>query len=181
MKPFSLLLLLAVATPLAAQQPDSASLPHRDSAVSRHANRDHRGITHWVRRGHQDIPRVREIPFNPARMLAHKEILGLSAEQVTQLTALEHDAKPGMTAAIRQIRTERAAIAAGVNADVPDTVELKRHYEALQAAVTKAHWARLSTSLKARTVLTDAQRNKVRGWAAGRDNRWYSKGHRYRL
>lgn len=86
-----------------------------------------------------------------------------------------------MAAALQQIKTERAAIAAGLKADLPDTFQLKRHYEALQTTAGNAHWARLSTSLQAAAVLTEAQRGKVRGWAALRGGRWYSKGHGYRL
>ncbi len=121
------------------------------------------------------------MPFDPARLLARKDALGLSAQQVAQLTALENNAKPGMTAAQKQIKTERAAIASGLNADAPDTVQLKRHYEALQTAAGNEHWARVSTSLKAWAVLTEEQRGKVRGWADLRGGRWYSKGHGSRL
>ena len=121
------------------------------------------------------------MPFDPARLLARKDVLGLSAQQVEQLTTLEKGARAGMTAAIRQIRAERAAIAAGLKVDAPDTVQLKRHYNALQTAAGTAHWARLSTTLQARAVLTEAQRGKVLGWAAERGGRWYSKGHGNRL
>jgi Spy/CpxP family protein refolding chaperone len=121
------------------------------------------------------------MPFDPARLLARKDALGLSAQQVGRLTALENNTKPGMTAALQQIKTERAAIAAGLNADAPDTVQLKRHYEALQTAAGNAHWARVSTSLEARAVLSQEQRGKVRGWAELRGGRWRSKGHGSRL
>src|SRR5712692_4195045 len=171
MNPFSLLLVLAAAVPAAphdAQQPDSASLIPRDSAVSRHRHGDHRG--HKNRRGGRQ-----RMSFDPSRLLARKDALALSAQQVAQLTALENDAKPRLTAAARQIKTERAAIAAGLSAAAPDTVQLKRHYEALQTAAGNAHWARVSTSLKARAVLTAEQRGKVRGWADLRGGRWHSK------
>ena len=85
MNPFSLLSLLAVAVPaapLAAQQPDSASLAPRDSAVGRHRHGDHRGHNNGMG-GRQ------RMPFDPARLLARKDALGLSAQQVAQLTALE--------------------------------------------------------------------------------------------
>lgn len=121
------------------------------------------------------------MPFDPARLLSRKDVLGLSAQQIAQLTALEHEARNGLADAVHQIRTERAAIAADLKADAPDTIQLKRHYEALQTAAGNAHWTRLSTSLQARTVLTEAQRGTVRGWAALRGGRWYSKGHGYRL
>lgn len=52
----------------------------------------------------------------------------------------------------------------------------QRHYEALQTAAGNAHWARVSASLKARAVLTEEQRGKVRGWADLRGGRWHSKG-----
>lgn len=74
-----------------------------------------------------------------------------------------------MKVRLQQIRAERAAIAAGLTVDAPDTVLLKRHYEALHTAAGNAHWARVSASLQARAILTDTQRSKVHGWAALRD------------
>lgn len=172
MSPSSLLLLLAVAAPLAAQQPDSANLAPRDSVTGRHGFRNHGRPGRWNRR---------RDPFEPARLLQRKDSLGLSGQQVARLTALENRGKPEMKATLQQIRTERAAIAAGLKADAPDTVLLKRHYEALHTAAGNEHWARVSASLQARAILTDTQRSKVRGWAALRGGRWNSKGHGNRL
>ncbi len=90
------------------------------------------------------------MPFDPAHLLARKDALGLSAQQVAQLTALENNAKPEMSAA-------------------------------LQTAAGNAHWARVSTSLKARAALTEEQGGKVHGWADLRGGRWYSKGNGSRL
>ena len=105
----------------------------------------------------------------------------MSDQQVARLTALENRGKPEMKVTLQQIRTERAAIAAGLKADAPDTVLLKRHYEALHTAAGNAHWARVSASLQARAILTDTQRSKVRGWAALPGGRWDSRGHGNRL
>jgi Ni/Co efflux regulator RcnB len=119
MNSFSLLLVLAVAVPaapLAAQQPDSANSFPRDSAVSRHRHGDHRGHNSG---DNNRMGGRRGMPFDPARLLARKDALGLSAQQVAQLTALEDNAKPGMTAALQQIKNERVAIAAGLNAELP--------------------------------------------------------------
>lgn len=172
MSPSSLLLLLAVAAPLAAQQPDSANLAPRDSVTDRHGYRHHGGPGRWNR--HRD-------PFDPARLLERKGLLGLSDQQVAQLSALETRNRPEMRATLQQVRAERAAIAGGLTADVPDTVLLKRHYEALNTAAGNAHWARVSASLQARAILTDTQRSKVRGWAALRGGRSNSRGHGNRL
>ena len=172
MSPSSLLLLLAVAAPLAAQQSDSANLAPRESATGRHGYRHHGRPGRWNR--HRD-------PFDPARLLERKDSLGLSDQQMTQLAALENRDRPEMKATLQQIRTERAAIAAGLKADAPDTVLLKRHYEALHRAAGIAHWARVSASLQARSILTETQRSKVRGWAALRGGRWNSRGHGNRL
>lgn len=172
MSPSSLLLLLAVAAPLTAQQPDTANLAPRDSVTGRHGYRHHGGPGRWNRRRNL---------FDPARLIERKGSLGLSDQQVAQLSALENRSKPQMKATLQQIRAERAAIAAGLTADAPDTVLLKRHYEALHTAAGNAHWARVSASLQARAILTDTQRSEVRGWAALRGGRWNSKGHGNRL
>jgi Spy/CpxP family protein refolding chaperone len=121
------------------------------------------------------------MPFDPARLIARKDALGLTAQQVEQLSALEGRERPAMAKAIKDIRARREAIDAALSAGAPDTILLRQNYEALQNAAGTAHWARISTSLQARAILTDAQRGKVRGWAAPRGGRWHSKGHGYRL
>lgn len=171
--------MLTLAAPLAAQQPDSSRLAPVDSALDRNGYRNHRGHLRWYRGDHSRMEAGRGNPYEPARLLAHKDALGLSSQQVAQLTALESGAKPGVTADVQQMRTERAAIASALRSDAPDTVELKRHYAALQTAAGNAHWARVNASLKARAVLTAAQRSQVGSWAArraGRAGRWHSRG-----
>lgn len=121
------------------------------------------------------------MPFDPARLIARKDALGLTAQQVEQLTALEVRERPAISDAVKDIRARRATIDAALKGEAPDTVQLRRSYDALQSAAGKAHWARISTSFQARAILTDAQRGKVRGWAALRGGRWHSKGHGYRL
>lgn len=171
MSAFSLLLALVVAAPLAAQQPDSTGLAPRDSGISRRFDGRH-GFRYRHRRG---------TAFDPARLLARKATLGLSAGQMSQLTALAAGARSGRASARQQMQSERAAIAAGLRAESPDTTQLKRHFAALHAATGTARWSRISVALQARAVLTAAQRDKVRGWAALRRGRWHSKGHRNRL
>jgi hypothetical protein len=122
----------------------------------------------------------RGMGFDPARLLARKDVLGLSSQQVSRLTTLQKSAEPTFTAARTEIQKQRAAIAAVMKADAPDTVQLKQHVMALQTATNNAHWARISTAIQARAVLNESQRGRVQGWADAR-RKGYPMGRRYHL
>ena len=163
-------LAFAIAAPLAAQQPDSSSAAPPDSARRHHMMfRGQRGRGPWG--GNQMMGRRqwgstgRDMAFDPAHLLSRKDVLALTAEQVTRLTALQKGAEPAFTASRTEIRKQRDAIAAIMKADAPDTVQLKQHLMALQTAANSAHWAQISASIHARAVLNETQRGRVQGWA----------------
>jgi hypothetical protein len=60
----------------------------------------------------------------------------------------------------------------------PDTNALRMHFEAVHAAMGKAHWAMLSAAAQARTALTDAQRQKVDSWVTAMEQR---ERHEHRM
>lgn len=115
-------LALAIAAPLAAQQPDSSSSAPPDSAQRHHTMlRGHRGRGPW--RGNQMMERRqwgsmgRDMTFDLAHLLARKDVLALTPQQVTRLTALQQSAEPAFTASRTEIRKQREAIAAIMKAD----------------------------------------------------------------
>lgn len=180
-------LALAIAAPLAAQQPDRSNAPPPDSAGRHHTMYPgHRGRGPWTgnkmmgwgqgRRGSMG----RDMAFDPARLLARKDVLGLSSQQVSRLTTLQKSAEPTFAAARTEIQKQRDAIAAVMKADAPDTVQLKQHLTALQSAANTAHWWRISTAIQARAVLNESQRGRVQGWADAR-RMGHSMGRRYHL
>jgi Spy/CpxP family protein refolding chaperone len=125
-------------------------------------------------------PLGRDLAFDPAHLLARKDVLALTPQQVTRLAALRQSAEPAFTASRTEIRKQREAIAAIMKADAPDTMQLKQQLMALQTAANSAHWARISASIQARAVLNESQRGRVQRWLDVR-RMGHPVGQRYHL
>jgi len=108
---------------------------------------------------------MRVMLYTPQHLLARKDALALTTNQVTRLTALREGSKTAHDAAMADAMTHMKEMETAANAPQPDTSALKTHFQAAHAAMGKAHWAMLASSAQARAVLTDAQRTKVRVWA----------------
>ena len=171
MKSVRLLLALAVAAPLAAQQPDSAKRPMPMGPRMEHRTMRMEGMEGMGGMAgmeeHMGMMRsmMRGMVFAPDHLLARKDVLELTPQQVTRLTALRDASKTAHDAAETDMRTHMEAMSTVMKAANPDTTQLKQHFQAMQAAAGKAHWAMLSAVAQARGVLTEAQRNRVEGWA----------------
>lgn len=103
--------------------------------------------------------------FTPQHLLARKDALGLTADQVVRLTTIRDGTKTARDGGMADARAHVQALERAVNAARPDTAALKAHFEAAHAAMGKAQWAMLASAAQAQAVLTDAQRAKVRVWA----------------
>jgi len=103
--------------------------------------------------------------YTPQHLLGHRESLGLTADQVNRLTALRDGSKAAFQAATTEAQTHMKELEETANAPKPDTAALKTHFQAAHNAAGKAHWTMLVSALQARAVLTDAQRAKIRTWA----------------
>jgi hypothetical protein len=110
-------------------------------------------------------PMMRGMVFAPGHLLERKDVLELTRQQVTRLTALRDASKSAHDAAQTDMQTHMEAMSTVMKAANPDTTQLKQHFQAMQAVMGKAHWAMLSAVAQARGVLTEAQRNRVEGWA----------------
>lgn len=173
MKSIRMLLALAIAAPLAAQQPDTAKpampMMHR-GMPSAMAGHDTMGPMMQHMQGMQGMmemmgPMMRGMAFTPDHLLARKDALELTPQQVTRLTALRDAAKTAHDAAHAEMQTHMQAMAQAMKAAAPDTSALKQHFQAAQAAMGRAHWSMLSAAAQARAALTDLQRGRVEGWA----------------
>lgn len=157
-----LALTLAIAGPLAAQQPDSAK------GWPKRAGEGMGGpgmMGHMMEFSELMGPMMRNMVFTPAHLLAHKDVLHLTDAQVAKLTALQGAAQTSHDAAMAEMRTHGQALMTGMAAPAPDTAQLKPHFQAQAAAMMQAHWAMLSAAAQARALLTDTQRARVEGWA----------------
>jgi Heavy-metal resistance len=103
--------------------------------------------------------------YTPQHLLARKEALGLTPDQVTRLTALRDAVKTAHEAAEAEARAHLKELDQAADAPQPDTVALKTHFQAAHAAMGRVHWVALAAAVQARSVLNDAQRQKLAVWA----------------
>jgi Spy/CpxP family protein refolding chaperone len=164
MNRMSIAIALLVAAPLAAQQPDSTKpvMP-----MHRHGEMGMDPMMGQMMMGMMEMmgPMMRTMAFEPDHLLARKDALELTPQQVTRLTALRDAAKAAHDAAHAGMQTHMAALAQAMKANAPDTAALKQHFQEAHSAMGRAHWAMLSAAAQARAILTDAQRGRVDGWA----------------
>jgi hypothetical protein len=104
-------------------------------------------------------PMMRVMAYMPGSLLAHKDSLNLTADQVSKLTALQTANKASHDAAQSDIKTHLDELTQAFQ--TADTNAMRPHFDAAQAAMAKAHWAGLTNAAQARALLTDAQRQKV--------------------
>jgi hypothetical protein len=174
MKTMRMLLALTVAVPLAAQQPDSAKPPAMPMGQMMGPGMMHDGMMQGGMMGMQGMmgqmmgmmgPMMRSMAFAPGHLLERKDALELTPQQVTRLTALRDAMKTAHDAAHAEMQTHMDGMASVMKAGAPDTTQLKQHFQAMQAAMGRAHWSMLSAAAQARGVLNDLQRGRVEGWA----------------
>jgi hypothetical protein len=165
MKSMRMLLALAIAAPLAAQQPDSAKHMPMPMGQGMAGHEMQRMPDMMGQMMEMMGPMMRTMAFAPDHLLSRKDALELTPVQVTRLTALRDAAKTAHDAAVKDMQTHMAGMAQTMKASAPDTTALKQHFQEAQAAMGRAHWAMLSAAAGARALLTDAQRGRVDGWA----------------
>ena len=148
----SLALLAFAAVPLAAQQPGMMG-------------RDHQMMPHMMQMEQMMAPMMSAMAFTPDHLLARKDSLNLTPQQVTRLTALRDAAKTAHDAAAAEAKTHMDALAQAFQGAAPDTAAVKLHFQAAHAAMGKAHWTMLAAATQAKALLTDEQRARVAAWA----------------
>jgi len=155
---FITLTLYCIAAPLAAQ----------DTTYARHP-----GMRPGTGRGMDEMmgmmremmaPMMGVIAYTPGHLLAQKDSLKLTPDQVTKLTNIENSAKAAHETGAADFKTHMGVVSQVFKTAAPDTTALRPHFEAAHAAMGKAQWAMVAAAAQSRAVLTDAQRQKVDGW-----------------
>ena len=108
---------------------------------------------------------MRMMLYTPQHLLARKDALALTPDQVSRLTALRDGMKTAHEAAEAEVQAHMQELDQAANAQQPDTVALKAHFQAAQAAMGKVHWLALVAAVQARSLLNDAQRKQLAVWA----------------
>src|SRR6266540_6939188 len=145
--------LMLAAAPLAAQQPQMMG---HDQSMTDHMRQMQQMMA----------PMMRAMAFAPDHLLARKDSLNLTPQQITRLTALRDAAKTPHDAAAADAKAHMGAMAQALNAASPDTAAVKQHFQAAHTAMGNAHWAMLAAAAQARGVLTAEQRARVDRWAS---------------
>jgi Spy/CpxP family protein refolding chaperone len=103
------------------------------------------------------------LEFCPSRILDQKDALELTAQQEVKLEQLLASAQQAIEAAQAEADRESAALTGALRLGKPDLKDVERRFQALHAALGTAHLVRLRTSVQARAVLTDEQRERLLG------------------
>jgi len=146
-------------SPLVAQQPDRGGAMGRPGGMRGHGP----SMMMWHRGG----------TYSPERLLARNGELQLTAQQITALTALRDATHKSMQTAMDQGRKHLDELRVAMDATAPDTVAIRTHFLAAQEAMGQARLARMVSDVRAKALLTDAQRAQVEKWGQhGRRNGW---------
>lgn len=159
---FLTLALCCVAAPLAAQNPHG----HKQPGHPMMGMNDMMPMMQEMM-----MPMVRAMVYSPGALLARKDSLKLTADQVTRLTSLQTANKAEQDAAVAAMKPHLSAVSQAFQAAAPDTNALRTHFEAAHGVMGKEHWAMLSAAAQSRALLTDAQRQKVDSWVAKLEQR----------
>jgi Spy/CpxP family protein refolding chaperone len=149
-----------VAAPLMGQH------QHAQNDSSRHATMQ---MGQGMGQGHQMMaemmgPMLKSMAFAPAHLLDRKDVLELTPQQITRLTAIRDAAKQAHDAAHHDAQAHMAEVGKAMQAAAPDTAAVKMHFQGAHTAMGKAHWTMLAAAAQARALLTDRQRGRVEGW-----------------
>lgn len=113
-----------------------------------------------------------DMAYAPAHLLAMNGELSLTAQQITSLTALRDQAKRAHDAAMDKAKAHLDELRSALDAASPDTAAIRAHFLAAHDAMGQAHLAMLIATVRAKALLTDAQRAQVaemrRGMMEGR-------------
>jgi Spy/CpxP family protein refolding chaperone len=124
------------------------------------------GQPHMQQMAQMMAPMMRAMAFTPDHLLANKDSLKLTPQQITTLTALRDAAQTAHDASAADVKRHMDALVQAWGAATLDTVALRSHFQAAHDGMGKGHWIMLSAAAQARSVLTEEQRARVDQMAA---------------
>lgn len=115
--------------------------------------------------------------YAPSRLIARREALGLTPEQVQRLESLAQEVRRARGLADSTARARRQRIEQIWREATPDASRLRTEVEAVMQAWQRAALTALTAAAEAKAVLTPEQRGRVSGWADARrglvERRWH--------
>jgi Spy/CpxP family protein refolding chaperone len=106
-------------------------------------------------------PMMHSMATAPERLLLRKNALHLTADQVSQITALRDAMRPVRDSAAQHAMMHLKEMDEVMHVPAPDTAAIRQHFEAALQYMGQAHMAMLDAAAAARAVLTDDQRKQV--------------------
>lgn len=103
--------------------------------------------------------------YNPGRLIARREALRLTAEQVQRLESLAQEVRKAREAADSIVRARRSQMVQLWSEEAPNVDRLRAEAEAVLQARQRAEIAALTAAAQAKALLTPEQRGRVAGWA----------------
>lgn len=117
--------------------------------------------------------------YAPRLLIARRQALGLSAEQVSRLEAWAQEARQAADKAAAEARTHWDQLAEIWKQPAPDPNQVRSHAQAAMQAMQAARLAHLVAAAQAKAVLTPEQRGRLEGWADARRmamrRRWFDR------
>ena len=140
--------LCCIGAPLGAQDTTHARHPAQRPRVGMMGQRGEHGEMDDMMPMMREMmaPMMRAMAYNPEHLLSRKDSLKLTPDQITRLTAIQTSAKSAHDAAAADMKAHMAALSVAFQAASPDSNALRMHFDAVHAAMGKAHWAMLSAS-----------------------------------
>jgi Spy/CpxP family protein refolding chaperone len=112
-------------------------------------------------------PMARMRAFDPDHLLAAKDQLSLTEQQTTRLTAIRDAGKKAADGAHQPAHAAMQSLMKEMQAANPDTTKVRQLFMAHETGMANVQWAKASTALQGRAVLTEVQRARVEGWMDG--------------
>jgi hypothetical protein len=106
-------------------------------------------------------PMMRSMATSPERLLLRRTALHLTADQVSQITALRDAMRPVHDSAAQHAMMHLKELDEVMHVPAPDTAAIRQHFEAALRYMGEAHMAMLDAAAAARAVLTDDQRKQA--------------------
>ena len=109
--------------------------------------------------------------YSPQMLIARKDLLGLSDEQVSQIEQLSADAQAAQEQAMEAVKQSQEQLQEAWAADQPDVAAVRRYAQAGMEARQNARLATLEGAARAKALLTPEQQGKLEGFVEGRSMR----------
>ncbi len=106
--------------------------------------------------------------YSPQMLIARKDLLGLSDEQVSQIGQLSADAQAAQEQAMEAVKQSQEQLQEAWAADQPDVAAVRRYAQAGMEARQNARLATLEGAARAKALLTPEQQGKLEGFVEGR-------------